>query len=165
MRINTQVSHVETPFNRSDMEMSASLANETSSPSSPQQISNDDQVNIQRKQGPCLMDEPGHHAKQGQKRPHSTINEAQPDEPSQKKASCEFVSLREAQFAFWEGFSRVHLTTRALKELDGRNSHHTGRLMNLNRRRGWMPYQRSLVNITGHVIRFASQGGPDLTDL
>ena len=145
--------------------MSATVAAETSSPSSPQRINNDDQVNILRKQGPCLMDELEHRPKHGQKRPHGTTVEVPTVEPSRKKAARQFSSRREAETAFWDGLSRIHLTTRALRELDRRNRHHTSRRTNLDSRRDWDRYRRPLMNITGQIVRFASHGGPDLTDL
>ena len=114
----------------------------------------------------CFMLPWENNPKCGRKRSLSAVDEVQSVERPEKRARGQSSSRQEAKAAFWDSLSRVHLTRRALKELDRRNQLHIQPRTTASRIR---PNQsrplKTLRDSTGQIKRFARHGGPDLTDL
>ena len=104
-----------------------------------------------------------HHLKRRQKQSQSDTDEAQSDQPPQKKPRRQFSSRQEANTAFWDSLSRVHLTRSALKELDRRNQLHAGPRQTATVVRPDL--SRTQPHFASRLKRFARHGGLDLTDL
>ncbi|KAI9779876.1 MAG: hypothetical protein M1816_003323 [Peltula sp. TS41687] len=132
----------------------------SAAPCAQRSFNNSDPFNLHVEDTSCFMVALERYLMRGQKRHQSSIDETQSVKPPQKRARKEFSLRQRAKTTFWDSLSRVHLTTRALKELDRRNHSHTSRRTTTTEiQRVWPQY------ITRQIKRFARHGGPNLTDL
>ncbi len=107
------------------------------------------------------------HPQRGGKRSAGPIGDETRIAPARKKAKRQSAERQEALTVFWDSLSRVHLTRRALRELDRRNQADRNRreTTTVKIQRPPISHGRNRPSAAGQLKRFARHGGPDLADL